>query len=570
MLKVCSCRERLWPVFMVVCCSSLAWGISAKRLYQQAQKAEADKRYDEAYTAYSAALKARPDQLECREGLERARFAAADAHVHSGETALGYGNTTEALREFLRALEFDSGNARARQDLDKTKDLVRATEPPRKGDGAPQVTEEKAAPPVTLDVKQQDPITLFMTEQSDALYRLLGKAAGVNVIFDPDYHPTRVTVDLKNVTWIDALNILGETSYSFWKPVTRNTIFVAPNTSTKRKALQLEALQIFYLSNIAQQNDLTDILSALRNVLTTAKMYAVTGQNAIVVKGTADELQLARSLIHALDRARPEVLVDVYVMQVKRDKERTLGISPPTSLSVSSSSSATLNSISDTSSYTYSLGNAAADLLLSDSSTRLLQNPRIRAVDGQKAVLKIGERIPTATGTYTSGTTASSTTSFQYIDVGVNLEITPTIHENNDVTLKMSVEVSSESGTVTIDSVQEPEIAQQKAEQVVRLHEGEASILAGLVQNELDGTVSGWPGLGELPAVKYMFSTQDHEKVDNEIVFMLVPHIVRGYEPDPFGGQAIGIGTEESPHITLEQPAPLPPAVQAAPATDIK
>jgi general secretion pathway protein D len=271
-----------------------------------------------------------------------------------------------------------------------------------------------------------------------------------------------------------------------------------------------------------------------------------------VLKGTADEILLAKTMIRALDRTHPEVLVNVYVLQVKRDKERKLWISPPTSLTVSSSSSSTLNNIGSTSSYSYSMGNAAADLLLSDSTTRMLQNPRIRALDGQKAVLKIGERIPTATGTYTSGTTASSTTSFQYIDVGVNMELTPTIHENRDVTLKLSLEVSSQSGTVTIDSVEEPEIAQRKVDQVIRLREGEVSILAGLVDKEVTGAVSGWPGLGEIPAAKYSFSTQDHEKVDNEVIFMLVPHIVRALESDPLGGQSIGTGSGDVIELQMD------------------
>jgi general secretion pathway protein D len=182
----------------------------------------------------------------------------------------------------------------------------------------------------------------------------------------------------------------------------------------------------------------------------------------------------------------------------------------------------------------------------------MLQNPRIRALDGQKAVLKIGTRIPSATGTYTSGTTSSSTTSFQYIDVGVNVEMTPTIHENRDVTLKLALEVSSQSGTVTISGVDEPEIAQQKVDQVIRLREGEVSILAGLVDKEVTGAVSGWPGLGEIPAAKYLFSTQDHEKIDNEVIFMLVPHIVRALESDPLGGQSVGTGSGDVIELQME------------------
>ncbi|MDR3736980.1 MAG: hypothetical protein P4L10_15770 [Acidobacteriaceae bacterium] len=548
-----SMRAAILVAVVLTLGTSSLFALSHKRLYQQGAKAEATGDLDGAFSAYSAALRSSPEDIRYKAAVERVRFTAGEAHVHAGEKQLDDGKLTAALSEFLRALEIDPGSSIARQDLEKTQNLIRAKDPTAKipGPAPAQPAAANPNPPARLEIANQEPMTLQMSEQSSVIYQTLGKLAGINVLFDPDYHPVRVNLDVRELTVFQALSILGDLSNSFWKPVTRNTIFVAQNTPAKRKTMQQQAMQIFYLSNISQQSDLNDIQSALRNVLTGAKTYSIAGQNAIVVKGTADEILLAKSMIRALDRARPEVLVDVYVLQVKRDKERELGISPPTSLSISSSSSSTLNDIGSTSSYSYSMGNAAADLLLSDSTTRLLQNPRIRALDGQKATLKIGERIPVATGTYTSGTTASSTTSFQYIDVGVNLEMTPTIHENRDVTMKLSMEVSSESGTVTIDSVEEPEIAQDKAEQVIRLHEGEVSILAGLITKELTGAVSGWPGFGEVPGIKYLFSTQDHEKVDNEIVFMLVPHIVRAIEPDPMGGEAIGTGSGDMIQVQM-------------------
>jgi general secretion pathway protein D len=537
---------------LLIAGTATLFAMSPKHMYQQGEKAEASGDLDGAFTAYVAASRAQPNEIQYRQAMEKLRFTAAEAHVHLGEHQLEVGNTTEALREFLRALDIDPGSAVARQDLQKAQDLVKAkdseTNPPLTATGG----YDKPAAPPRLELASHGLLTMQMVEQSTALYQALGRVAGINVLIDPDYHAVRVALDVKGVTVLEALHILNDLSNSFWKPVSRNTIFVAANTSAKRKILQVQAMQIFYLSNVAQQSDLNDVQTALRNILTGAKIYAVPSQNAIVLKGTADEILLAKTMIHALDRTRPEVLVDVYVLQVKRDKERKLGISPPTSLTVSSSSSSTLNSIGSTSSYSYSMGNAAADLLLSDSTTRMLQNPRIRALDGQKAVLKIGERIPTATGTYTSGTTAASTTSFQYIDVGVNMELTPMIHENRDVTLKLSMEVSSQSGTVTISSVEEPEIAQQKVDQVIRLREGEVSILAGLVDKEVTGAVSGWPGLGEIAAAKYLFSTQDHEKVDNEVIFMLVPHIVRAQEIDPLGGQSIGTGSGDVIELQME------------------
>src|SRR6202008_2941206 len=186
------------------------------------------------------------------------------------------------------------------------------------------------------------------------------------------------------------------------------------------------------------------------------KLFVVPGQNAIVVRGTPDEILLAKQLILGLDRAKPEVLVDVYVMEVSRQKMRNMGISPPTSLSVTensntttnsdgstSTSSSTLNQIGRSSSYSYTIGQAQAELMLTDTDTRVLQNPRVRAVDNQKANLNIGERIPIATGSFTTPTTTTSSsvqTQFQYIDVGVNIELTPTIHEDRDVTMKVHVE----------------------------------------------------------------------------------------------------------------------------------
>jgi len=248
-------------------------------------------------------------------------------------------------------------------------------------------------------------------------------------------------------------------------------------------------------------------------------------------------------------------------MEVSRDKLREIGLSPPTSLTVSSGSSQTLNQIGRTSAYSISIANAAADFLLTDSDTRVLQNPRLRAVDGQKATLKLGERLPVATGTYTVATgssSASAETQFQYLDVGVNVEMTPSIHSDQDVTLKLSVEVSSESGTETIDDVDEPIISQEKADQVIRLKDGEVTILAGLVKESDARSVSGWPGVGEIPLMKYLFSSQKHEVASDELIFMIVPHILRA--PAVVGAEGpIDTGTENGVQIRKISALPVQP-----------
>ena len=194
------------------------------------------------------------------------------------------------------------------------------------------------------------------------------------------------------------------------------------------------------------------------------------------------------------------------------------------------------------------IGQATANLLLSDSDTKVLQNPSIRATDGQKADLKIGERIPVATGSYQTGAATAVVSSlvntqFTYLDVGVEIEITPIVHYDRDVTLKIKIVSSQEEGSTNIGGITEPIISQRTADQVVRLKEGEVNILGGFLQKQDLTTIGGTPGLGELPILKWIFSSTQHEVQDDEIIFMLTPHVVRATDISPLNLQEIDTGT---------------------------
>ena len=196
-----------------------------------------------------------------------------------------------------------------------------------------QELESIGSPPLLKPVSNE-PLSLHMTEDAKVVYQAVGKAAGVNVLFDPDYHSSRIQVDLNNVSMLDALRIVSVMSNTFWRPVTGNTIFVAQNTRTKRQELDEQAVQTFYLTNAWQQNDLNDVSTALRNVMPNAKAYPVQSQNAIVMRGTPDELLLAQKLVNDLDKARGEVVVDIAVLEVSKNWEKTLGIAWPSSIGV--------------------------------------------------------------------------------------------------------------------------------------------------------------------------------------------------------------------------------------------
>ena len=604
-------RGILAALMLIGLWSTAAQAQSAATWNKRGQDAETREDYDVAFEAYRQAHLKKPADLRYRTRYERMRYTAANLHVDRGRVLRQSSDVAGAINEFARALQIDPGNEAAAQELEITErppaapmapgpvaaaehgvlpgqKLITGVDEQMPRQRAVQQEIASLAAPVELEPVSDDPITLHMVEDSKVIFQAIGKLAGLNVIFDPEYSSKRIQVDLNSVPLYDALRIVETLSGTFWKPVTTNTIFVAQNTRNKRTDLDDQAVQTFYLTNVSQQNDANEILVAMRNLLDpTVKLYLVNSQNAIVIRATPDQLVLAEKLINDLDRTRAEVIVDVAVLEVSRDKLRNLGITLPTSFGLTptatTSTSSTATSSTSTSSGTTSgttgsqsltlnsLGNLNAtnfavtvtggtvNALLSDSDTRVLQNPRIRASDGQQATLKIGSKIPVATGSYSStlSTTASLgvQTQFTYIDVGVNIDITPTVHLDREISMKLTVLISSQTGTVALDGVNEPIISQREAKQTIQLKDGEPSILAGLLQRQDSKIVSGTPGLGEIPFFKYFFSSQQKEQQSDEIVFLLIPHIVRESLITAENTRPIYTGTSNSVELIRRSPA---------------
>jgi len=570
-----------------------ARGQSAAGWNKRGERAELRQDYDTAYEAYKQASEKAPKDIRYKTRYENMRFKAAAAHVDRGRTYLQGGDSGAALTEFTRALAIDPSNQAAAQEIDIIRNPRAAAVVPPPGQLTKQTDAQREIGAVTgiveLKPVSNDPITLHMVEDTKMIYQAIGKAAGLNVLFDPDYTSKRIPVDLTTVTLSDALRIVGTISNTFYKPVTSNTIFVAANTRQKRTDLDEMAVQTFYLTNTSTANDATEVLTAIRNLLDpSVKIFLVATQNAIVMRATPDQLLLAQKLLNDLDRAKPEVVVDVAVLEVNRDRIRTLGIQLPQSFGVavnttntnsttnnsstgtaaattSASTNFTLNNLAhlNSNNFAVTIGGAELNALLTDSDTRILQNPRIRASDGQRATLKIGSKIPVATGSYSAGAATGLTagigvqTQFTYLDVGVNIDMTPTVHLDREVTLKLKVEVSSQNGNVTISGVTEPIISQRVAEQVIQLQDGEPSVLAGILTQQNSLSLSGTPGLGELPILKYFFGSRTNEKQQDEIVFLLIPHIVRESVLTRLNTRAIDTGTSQSIELHREGGAPL-------------
>jgi general secretion pathway protein D len=571
------------PLLLLSCFAAFgtsgAHAQSAGKLDKQGQDAEARQNYDAAYEDYRLALQKKPGDLRYKAHFERVRFLAAVSHVDRGRVLRQSGDLNGALAEFRRALQIDGGNQTAQQEIDlieHSQPAPGAAAPP-----TPQVSQHEhvlnelgaISGPVQLKPASNDLQTLHMVEDVKNIYQAIGKAAGINVLFDPDYSSKRIPVDLTNVTLSDALRIVGTISGTFYKAVTPNTIFIAQNTRAKRTDLDEQAVQTFYLTNAAQQNDGNEVVTAIRNLLDpSVKIYLVPSQNAIVMRATPDQLLLAQKLLNDLDRARPEVVVDVAILEVDRSVEHKLGITLPQSVTLTPQanpntttntstattgtdtvSNFTLNTLAHFNSNNLAVGitGGTVNALLSDADTRILQNPSLRATDGQHAQIKIGQRIPVATGSYNAGVSTGVAsigiqTQFTYLDVGVNIDMTPTVHYDRQITLKMKIEVSSEGPIQTISGVQEPIINQNVVDQVIQLKDGEPSLLAGLLTKNDSLSVNGTPGVGELPLLKYFFSTRDKTVAKNEIVFLLIPHIVRESVLTGINTRAIDTGTGQA------------------------
>ena len=573
--------------------------------YNQGRKAETLQDYDAAFAFYQKAAKADPYNATYKIKLNRVRFEASELHVKRGVELRKQGDLQGAAGEFQRAQAIDPSSPVADQELRKTVEMI--AEKNRAADAAAELPTDPNEPPLAAmppEIKplSRAPINLKMSNDAKIVFDLIGKLAGLTVIYDPDFPARRITVELNNVTMEQALEIVSLETKAFVKPVTENIIFVIPDQPQKRRDYEEQVVKTFYVSNTVQPQDLTEIVTGLRQLLDLKRIQQLNSQNAIIVRDTPDKLLLAEKMIRDIDKAKPEVVVQVEVLEARTDRLRDLGILPGQTASIAinpnssttSSSSGTTSTTSNSgitlnqlrhlngSDLVFTLPSATANAILSDTSTRIIQNPEVRSVDGQTAKLRIGDRIPIATGSFQAGVGVGSTggagfvnplvnTQFTYLDVGVNIDLTPRVHPNRDVSLKLKVEVSSHTGDQAIGGITQPIISQRVIEHDIRLKEGEVSILGGLVQRTDSKTLEGWPGLAKLPLLRYLFSHDKTDHQEDEVLIVLTPRIVRIPEWTKANLRTMYAGSETNVQVKRESEIRAPaqqPASSPQPKTN--
>ena len=543
---------------------------SAESDYKAGDKAERNNNYDAAYQAYKKAHELKPNDPKYTAAWVRMRFFAAAEHIHKGQQLRDAGTLQEAMAEFRLAAGMDPSNFQALGEMARTNNMIQRQEQDKENakKSATQVSTlereaKSAAGPVTLDIKWDTPISLHLTSTTvDVVYKTIAKIAGINVLIDPDYKPQKINFELQDVNLRQAMEMVAMQSKTFWRPVSANTIMVAADTGSKRKELEQNVMRTFYLKNAASPADLQQAAGTLKAILDINRIQVTPEQRSLTLRGTPDQMVLAQKLLDDIDKPKAEVLVDVLVMEVSKNIADTIGTNPPTSASVtlqpggtssssssgSSSSGLTLNSFTNLNAgdFSVSIPGISFSLVASDGRTKVLQRPEIRVIDSEKASLKIGDRVPVATGSFQSGFGGSVNTQFQYLDVGVNIDITPYVHANNEVTLKMSLEVSTVDGSVSIGGFSQPQIGQRRIEHEVRLKDGEVNLIGGILNDTESTSLSGYPGLIKVPILKYLFGQDNKTRQENEIVFAVIPHIVRGYDTDEENLKEIDLGSGTS------------------------
>jgi general secretion pathway protein D len=568
--------------------------------YKKGQQAELQQDYDTALIHYERAFKANPKNAAYQIRARRMRFLAAQTHVDRGHKLRDQGLLEPAAAEFEKALAIDPSSFVAEQELRRTLEQIVAQRQAQakaaaQARQAPSLLPASGVPdgPTQLQPVSRAPFDLKMTEDARRIYESIAKLAGINVIFDPEFQGRRITLELTQATLEQALDITSLMTKSFWKAVTPNTIMVVPDNPAKRRSYEEQILKTFYLSNTIQAAELNEIVQTLRTLLDIKRITPSTANNAIIIRDTPDKVAVAEKVIRDIDQAKPEVLIQVAVLQARRDRARELGIVPSSSVPLlftprsllqpaggdtdgdtsGTAASVTLDNLKRLSSADYSvvLPSATAMALLTDATTRVVQNPEVRATDMQTAKLRIGDKVPFAVGSFQPGIGGVGinplvNTQFQFQDVGVNLDITPRVHSNREISLRVKVEVSSVTGRVSIGGIDQPIFGQRVIEHDIRLREGEVNILGGIIERSEANTISGWPGLAQIPFLRYLFSSESKEVQENEVLIVLTPRILRLPEISALNLRPLAVGTDENivlPRPREAEPEPAPPAPPA-------
>jgi general secretion pathway protein D len=583
----------IWRLALLLLISFLA-GCAGERAFREGKSLLAEGRTEEGLAQLETAVRENPSSVEFRTQLYRQRQLHIQKLLTQGDNARFAGHFSEAEAWYLQALKFEDGNLRATNGLQaieggrrrvamvtKAEILFKAGDITGAERLASGILGEDHTNPGALEIKRkidekawQDrnassqlnsgfkkPITIeFRDVNLKTIFEVISRTAAINFVFDKDVKPDlKATIMVRNSSVEDVINMLLVTNQLQKSVLNDNTILIYPNTAAKVKDYQELVVKSFYLTNA----DPKQVMSELKTVLKTRDISIDENLNMLVMRDTPNVIRLAEKLVALHDRAEPEVVLEVEILEVKRSRLTELGlqwpnkftvVAPPLSTTTATAfgniTNSTLNggqltvdNLRNLNGSQIGIPNPVLNLRGEDSDTNLLANPRIRVRNREKAKIHIGDRVPVITTTATANVGVAE--SVTYLDVGLKLEVEPRIYLDNDVAMKVNLEVSnivqqikSSTGTLTY------QLGTRNATTTLRLRDGETQALAGLINDEDRASANKVPGLGDIPVLGHLFSSRLNSGSKTEIVLLITPRIVKNLIQPDAAAMEFSSGTE--------------------------
>jgi general secretion pathway protein D len=533
---------------VVVLAALLLPACGAKWAYRQGQGEARKGNWDLAVARLTKALEADPDNIGYKIALENARMQASRFHYREGLEHLAANDLDKAAEELEIASKYDIGNKSAADDLAIVKGRIQKREDEKKRLSEFGELKERARarryPVPVLSPRSKAPITFNFPDQGlQKIFDALAKISGVNILFDPDFRDKKTTVNLRGVSFQEALDQITFSNRLFYKVIDQNTIIIVPESQAKRRVYDDIFLRTFYIQNAEMKEVETVVKTALG---AQAKVVSNPTLGAINVIGTVDELALAERVIDSNDKSKGEVMVDVQILEVDRNQFKRYGIGlanyevgatlapfsaeTPTPLNIRAHLLSSLN-LSD---FVLSIpSQIVARFIQNDANTRILAAPRLRAAEGKKTALKIGQEVPVPVTTFTSaatggaGNTFAPATSFQYRNVGVNLEITPKVNASGEILLELAAEFSLPGASAAVGDTDLPTFLTRNVTGILRLRDGETALVGGLLQDQETESLTGALGILRVPVIGKLLSQPQKRRDQTEVLISITPHLVR-------------------------------------------
>ena len=573
----------VWPVLVTLALVTVGCASAGRSAARSAAAGD----WDAAVEYYQRAVQEDPDRAEYRISLERAMINASRVHIDAGRAYEEQQDLSAALREYRAAAEYDPTNsevsARA-ASLDQTiRARIEAARPPPPIEAMRAQAQRETVPPL-LDPASRDPLVLDFRETSlQDLIDFIGDATGINVSYDEQFQDREVTIRIDGLTLEEALDHVLSINQSFYKVLNPRAIIVVPETPQKRAQYAEQVIRTFYVSH-ADVQELSQLLSQIVRAPQMAVQPAVipnTVANTITVRATTEVAAIIEQVIAANDKPLAEVIIDVTILEVNRERARRYGLNlsdyalggifspesaPPSDpvapSGVGSPAPFNLNTISrgvSTADFYLGVPAAVVRFLETDSHTKLVAKPQLRGQEGATMTLELGEDIPVPATAFTAiaagGAAVNPLTSFNYRAVGINVTMTPRVTYENEIILDLSVENSTLGPNIDVAGTSMPTFGSRSVQTRLRLRDGESNLLAGLLREDDRTTLRGFPGMTKVPILRKLFGDTDETVRTTDIVMLLTPRIVRGHELTQRDISPIYIGTQTN--FGLTDPPPL-------------